>query len=350
MIPTRPVVPLLSYLDPKTPKSAKEQRFVEIGDDRHQAVWGLYQYTDTAKVVNTIEARVLFGTWYNFCGGGRYFSPQVNHHSPSPQEWATSEACYCQPSGYGGKTFGGRVPDFSTGFKTAQRVIPSLNKILHVETLSQEDAEKIMWDSLANATLGYMSRTNKRFWVGADRVNGKLSYLTKIMQERASLPGYMSPIYVPHQPHTSGLTRAVFLSSASISRGLSVHENSVTKVDGINWNSSSACTMYTILLAAKGGTALRYLRTCDSDPHKYLARTGLDACCPKCKEDYTIEVTQEGKLRCYNCNHEIPVPVSKAGPQPDDDLTFYSETLEYVIQKVSSPTYLDHIPYGLWGN
>lgn len=347
MIPERPVVPLLVYYDPAKPRGSAE-RAVELGDENYQAIWGLYQYRNKGGP-HTVEARILFGTWYNFCGGGRYFSPQVLNYYPMPKEWAR-ESPYCQPAGYGGKTFGNRMVTFEDGFKQASRVIPDLNKILHVESLSQDAAEKIMWDSLAQATLGYMSRSNKRFWVGADRKEGKLSYLTKIMGERGKLPGYMYPIYAPYRPHTAPLTRASFLAGATKTRGTCAYPHETTKVRGTNWNSDSSCIMYTILLSTKGGEGVRYFLTDETDPHKYLARTGLDACCPNCKEDYTIEVTDEGKLRCFNCSHNIPIPDRKATKQADDDLKFYSETLEYVLQKMSAPMYLDHIPYDLWGN
>lgn len=351
MIPTNPTVPLLCYSDPKRPKNLGGGLEVEIGDDKHTAIWGLYQFKTTENLRATVEARVLLGTWYNFCGGGRYFSPQVHVHVEQPPTFSWERHIkYCCPNGYSGLTFNQHDPCFDKHFAKAARVIPSLNKILGAELLDVQEVDQIMWDSLASATLGHMSRSNKRFWVGADRDDGRLAELTKTMKKRGTLPGYMSPIYLHTSPHSSSLTGKSFLQCAACARALCQYPNEVTEVCATNWNSGSECTMYTLLLKSKGGSKVVVFTPNTNDPYKYMTSSGLDECCPNCKMSYAMEVINETDIVCYECGHTVKVPVKIEPAKRNIEVAFYEDTLSYVLQKMSSPMYLDHIPYGLWGN
>lgn len=347
-LPERPIVPLLSYSDPRTPKGAKERR-VEIGDEYHHAVWGLWQYTDASGIPHVAEARVLFGLWYNFCGGGRFFSPQVLMRHNNEPGWG-GDPSYAWPGGFGGYTFSGQQPTFGEHFKSAKRFIPSLNDVLNEKAVEHDRAEQIMWDSLAHATLGHTNRSGKRFWVGADRADGRLTQLVNTMKERATLPGYMSPIYVPTHPHSDILTKKYFLQHASVSRGITVYPHETTIAKGTNWNSGSACRIFTITHGYKGGQSAKYFYSDETNLRRFMAQNDIDDC-PKCNATFGMGVTDDKRLVCERCGHEIVIPKSPPGTKKNpDDIAFFHETLEYAISKMASPTYLDHIPYATWGN
>lgn len=342
-LPDRPVVPLLMYSAPYGPDKGNNPNY------DLSAIWGLYRATDGNGCEQVIEARVLLGGWHNFCGGGRYFSPQILRHPYEPSNsWGTPQ--YSWPGGHGGRTASGLIPSFKDAWPKTRKYVPNLNDILKRDRIPVAEIENIMRDSLAGALLGHMHDTNKRFWVGADRNDGQLSRLTARMKTLGSTHVFRSPVHAGISPHSSNLQDRTWKRNLIPPCGVAKYEIDVFEAKGMNWNSGANCTMYTVVLKEKPGKETMYFGKGPYDVRTFFETSGMSDTCPNCGESYSMEVTDEDTIQCMNCDHVVVPPTPPQRKKQEQAVEYYANALNCAVQKFGNKIMHDHIPYSTWGN
>lgn len=291
----------------------------------------LYRSSDGKEFRRVVEARVLFNYWHDFCGGIQFYSPQVMIHEDG-EGW-NGRTGWCIAD-YASRDLTRHSKDWGLG----ATILPDLNAIFARESITNEEAEDLAWRAIAGGVMTASLTSRRRFMTGVDRVNrdSNLERFVRTMQDISE-----RELLIPDNCYTYYGSIDDRLKDCSnmgvhLPYGTRVVTMSVESVQGVNWNSSRECAVFTCIL---------------NPDDEYGGENSYEECdytCGSCGYEFT-DYVDAGYVECPECGSGDAAPCNQARRRKLPPL-FKSTAHADECAKMATSRFAKYLPRQLWRN